>query len=81
MMSLEPIANRKQIFSSGEAAGASGSFFFFNHDHRFIIKTMSSKERNKMIDMLPKLFKHLSENKDSLISRTYGIFTVKMQGL
>ena len=44
MQSLDPLKNRKQIFSSGEAAGASGSFFFFSHDRRFIVKTMSSEE-------------------------------------
>jgi hypothetical protein len=32
------------IFKAGEGAGKSGSFFFFSHDHRFIIKTMSSGE-------------------------------------
>jgi len=42
--SLNPRANRDQIFKTGEAAGASGSFFFFSHDRRFIVKTMSSGE-------------------------------------
>jgi hypothetical protein len=40
-MSLDYKKNREQIFSSGEASGASGSFFFFSHDRRFIVKTMS----------------------------------------
>jgi len=42
--SLNPSKNRDQIFSSGEASGASGSFFFFSHDKRFIVKTMSNEE-------------------------------------
>lgn len=43
-MSLDYKKNRDQIFSSGEASGASGSFFFFSHDRRFIVKTMSKAE-------------------------------------
>ena len=42
--SLNPRSNRDQIFKTGEAAGASGSFFFFSHDRRFIVKTMSGGE-------------------------------------
>ena len=38
--SLNPEMNREMVFNSGEGAGKSGSFFFFSHDKRFIIKTM-----------------------------------------
>lgn len=39
--SLAPHRNRKAIFKSGQGAGKSGSFFFFSHDNRFVIKTAS----------------------------------------
>ena len=39
--SLSPDANREQVFKAGEGAGRSGSFFFFSHDSKFIIKTVS----------------------------------------
>lgn len=39
--SLSPKFNRDQVFMSGEGAGRSGSFFFFSHDKKFIIKTMT----------------------------------------
>lgn len=42
--SLDYKLNRDQIFSSGEASGLSGSFFFFSHDKRFIVKTMTKYE-------------------------------------
>jgi 1-phosphatidylinositol-4-phosphate 5-kinase len=32
--------NRQMVFKAGEGAGASGSFFFFSHDNRFLIKTL-----------------------------------------
>jgi len=33
--------NVENIFKSGEGMGKSGSFFFFSHDERFLIKTMT----------------------------------------
>lgn len=39
--SLSPEFNMEQVFQAGEGAGKSGSFFFFSHDRRFLIKTMS----------------------------------------
>lgn len=42
-----------QVFKAGEGAGRSGSFFFFSHDKRFIIKTMSSDELDLLTQILP----------------------------
>ena len=39
--SLDPERNASCVFKAGEASGASGSFFFFSKDKRFIVKTMS----------------------------------------
>ena len=38
--SLDNDTNRKMIFKAGEGAGASGSFFFFSFDNKFLIKTL-----------------------------------------
>jgi len=51
--SLDSDANHRMIFRAGEGAGASGSFFFFSHDNRFLIKTLYKSERivfSKMLD-------------------------------
>ena len=53
--SLNPRSNRDQIFKTGEAAGASGSFFFFSHDRRFIVKTMPDSELVLIQKLLPKM--------------------------
>lgn len=37
-LSLED--NRDRVFNAGESTGLSGSFFFFTHDNKFIIKTI-----------------------------------------
>lgn len=51
--SLDPSKNIKNIQNAGEGAGASGSFFFFSSDKRFILKTMSRREINQLIRILP----------------------------
>ena len=75
--SLNPDANSDQVFKAGEGAGRSGSFFFFSHDRKFIIKTMTKHELNLMLKMLPALAEHFKQNPDSLLSKIIGVFTVK----
>jgi hypothetical protein len=50
--SLDVELNRKMVFKSGESAGLSGSFFFFSHDDKFIIKTLSSSDKKKLIELM-----------------------------
>ena len=65
------------MFKAGEGAGSSGSFFFFSHDQRFLIKTMSSEEKKVMLDMLEAYVEHIkSTNNQSLLARIYGIFSI-----
>lgn len=37
--------NRGMVFKAGQGAGKSGSFFFFSHDNKFIIKTLRYNEK------------------------------------
>ena len=78
-ISLDPRKNRDQIFKTGEAAGASGSFFFFSHDRRFIVKTVTKDELKVILAVLPYMHEHFINNPHSIISRVYGVYTVKMQ--
>ena len=45
LASLDPETNSSNVFKAGEASGASGSFFFFSTDKRFIVKTMTDGEK------------------------------------
>jgi len=74
--SLSPSLNRDSVFKSGEGAGQSGSFFFFSHDRKFIIKTMSGTEMSLFLEILPDYEIHLKENPDSLLARIYGVYTI-----
>lgn len=78
LSSLSPETNRDMVFKAGEGAGASGSFFFFSHDRRFIIKTMTTEELKLFLKQLPDYELHLNENPQSIISRIYGVYTIRM---
>ena len=57
---MDPETNAAKVFSAGEGAGRSGSFFFFSHDNKFIIKTMTTEELEVYLKMLPDYLKYLS---------------------
>jgi hypothetical protein len=79
--SLMPNYNRSNVFKAGEASGASGSFFFFSHDKRFVIKTMTKTEKDFFFSKFGRnYFQHLKSNPSSFIAKIYGIYTVKMKG-
>ena len=77
--SLSPKHNRDMVFTAGEGAGRSGSFFFFSHDRKFIIKTMTKDELNLYLRLLPEFSKHFLNNKNSLIAKIFGVFTIKTE--
>jgi len=52
--------NVNNMFKAGEGMGRSGSFFFFSHDSRFLIKTMTTDDFNAFIKLLPLYFKHIN---------------------
>ena len=76
--SLNIDMNNKQVFRAGEGAGASGSFFFFSYDHRFIIKTLTTEEVKLLALILPDYLKHIEDMQNySMLARIYGVFTIK----
>ena len=77
MHSLNVDLNQKMVFKATEGQGASGSFFFFTHDNRFTIKTMTAEEVHTLEEMLEEYVEYLLKNKGSLISRIYGVFLIE----
>jgi hypothetical protein len=60
-----------------ESEGKSGSFFFFSHDDKFLIKTLTDNELENVLDKFMDLYNaYISENPDSLIARIYGIYSI-----
>ena len=65
----------------GEGAGKSGSFFFYSHDRRFIIKTMTQEELDTFLEIQERYMQHLTNNKNSLLVKIFGVFTVNCTGV
>ena len=79
--SLHPKHNREMVFKAGEGAGRSGSFFFFSHDRKYIIKTMTRGELDLYMRHLPKFSAHFHANENSLLARIVGTFTINTEHL
>lgn len=75
--SLKVELNNDQVFQAGEGAGASGSFFFFSYDQKFLIKTLKESEVKLLDNIINEYLEHLMKNPDSLLARIYGLFTIK----
>ncbi|MDR3547334.1 MAG: hypothetical protein P4M11_03500 [Candidatus Pacebacteria bacterium] len=78
---FDPQKNREAAFNAGESQGKSGSFFFFTHDRKFYIKTMSVTEYHVFMNMLPEYYCRCMNHRDSLIARTYGVFGLRLPGM
>jgi len=79
--SLSTTVNKEKVFKAGESEGKSGSFFFFSHDRKFIIKTMFQEELDIMIESLRQYHDYIEQNPSSLIARIYGVYQVEMEGI
>ena len=77
--SLSPKFNRDSVFKAGEGAGRSGSFFFFSHDRKFIIKTMTDDELKLYLKRLPAFTTHFKKNPRSILAKIFGVFTVNTE--
>ncbi|XP_027360793.1 phosphatidylinositol 4-phosphate 5-kinase 2-like [Abrus precatorius] len=60
--------------------GKSGSFFYLTQDDRFIIKTLKKSEVKLLIRMLPSYYQHVSQYKNSLVTKFLGVHCVKPIG-
>jgi len=59
----------------------SGAFFFFSHNGRFMIKTISKAECQFLRDNMKEYYDHLMANKRSMIAKVYGLHRVKISGV
>jgi len=52
------------------------AFFFYTHDCRYIIKTITLQEHRTMLKMLPEYHQHIQNNTDTLLTRLYGAYKI-----
>ena len=74
--SFSPHKNKGSAFSTGDG-GASGSFFFFTHDRKFILKTMSDDELKLYAENIDRFSIHFKTKPQSLLAKIYGVLTIK----
>lgn len=55
----------------------SGQFFFYSHDRRYMIKTVSQSECKFLRKILPDYYDHIMKNPNTLITRFFGMHRVK----
>lgn len=58
--------------------GRSGSFFYFTHDSRYIVKTVSSSEVTLLNQHIRDYFFYLHSNPDSLLTRFFGLHAMRL---
>jgi 1-phosphatidylinositol-4-phosphate 5-kinase len=59
----------------------SGQFFFYSSDGKYMIKTMTNAESKFLRRILPSYFRHCCENPNTLITRFFGMYRVKLYHL
>ena len=68
--------------TSTNIGGASGSFFFFTEDNKYIIKTITKSELGIFVDMVKDFKQHyITQRKKgtpSLIAMIQGLYTFKL---
>ena len=74
--SFSPIKNKSAIDKMGESKGKSGSFFFYSHNRKFIIKTITNEEKETMDKILLDYYRYIKSHNTTLITKIYGIYTI-----
>jgi hypothetical protein len=69
--------NLNNIERIKESEGKSGSFFFFTHNNKFLIKTLTNQELQTLLgDFLEQYYEHVTTNHFSLLAKIYGVYTI-----
>ena len=60
-------ADKKLGFREIISSGASGSFFYFTPDRRFVVKTISKAEKDVLLEIAPAYLEHCRAHPNTLI--------------
>lgn len=82
MSSFSPLSNLDIINpKKSNPGGNSNSFIFTTIDQKFVVKTLSAKERTSLISCLPEYYDYLSRNRFSYLVRILGIFKIRRKNI
>jgi 1-phosphatidylinositol-4-phosphate 5-kinase len=77
-LATEASTTRLRIVGAKEASGKSPSYFFLTPDQKFILKTCTWQDLKCMLRILPAYVDHVDKNRETWISKFFGIYTVKV---
>lgn len=60
--------------------GRSGAFVFNTLDRKYLVKSMTSAEKNVLLALLPSYLRYLKWNPHTLLPRFFGVHAMKMYG-
>ncbi|CAI5704453.1 hypothetical protein KXD40_001403 [Peronospora effusa] len=63
-----------------ESGGSSGAFMFYTADYSFLVKSVTTSERNVLLNMLPAYILYMKQNPNSHLTRFYGCHSIEMYG-
>lgn len=66
-----------QALQSLDNSGRSGSVIFKTDDHFLYIKSLPQSEANQLITMIPDYYNHVRKERDTLLTRFYGLYELK----
>merc|ERR1719242_769990 len=83
MESVRPpdIKEQTKLAQEKFSEGRSGAFFFFTHDNKYIIKTLTKSEATLLLKILPNFVRHFKDNPSTLINRIFGLHSITMYNL
>ncbi|ETO31705.1 hypothetical protein RFI_05418, partial [Reticulomyxa filosa] len=74
-------AQQKDVLDAKFGEGRSGAFFYFTHDSRFLVKTISKSECEFFVSILKKYVEFLHDNPDSALNLFVGLHSCRMYNL
>ena len=83
LKSFLPALNFQAIHNFFTGTGKSSSLFFFTDNKFFVLKTLKEEEKTLLLNkgILNNYFNHLMINKNSLLGRYYGVYTIKVPSM
>lgn len=72
------LTGQVSTFSGLGSFGKSGSFFYYTHDQKFMVKTIKKNEKKLLIEILKMYHVFLRENPKTFISKITGFHKMKM---
>ena len=77
--SLHPLSNLKIIKESFASGGRSANPIIFTHDKKLLLKTISKREKDILIKILPEFHRRMRDCQ-SLLCRIYGVYRIEVSG-